>query len=178
MSGAPESQDSVSSRTDGPAPSDRYECSTTLPLRTPTHPDPADEWSTLRHSTFRIYRFRFLNNAAIELVNPRKEHDGEFAPTAITPLVATKAIVPGSGTVDPVPLAQLLIELSSKVTAPLSAMTLPQLSEAPVFSVSLAKAMRVPSNAVVLPRVAELPTFFSIDVSVGFENEETTVGER
>jgi hypothetical protein len=114
----------------------------------------------------------------IELVNPRKENDGEFAPTAMAPLVATKAIVPGSGTVDPVPLAQLLIELSSKVTAPLSAITLPQLSEAPVFSVSLAKAMRVPSNAVVLPRVAELPTFFSIDVSVGFENEETTVGER
>ena len=97
-----------------------------------------------RHSTIPIYRFRLLKNAAIELPIPKKneEVDG-FAPTAMAPPVAAKAIDPGSGTVCPTVL-QLLMRLSSNVTAPLSAITLPQLTVAPVSRVSLAKAMRFP----------------------------------
>src|ERR1035437_921461 len=77
--------------------------------------------------TFNSYRFRFLKNAGIEAPNPQKEKFEEFAPAAIAPPVATRAIVPGSGVV-PVPPAQLPVSmlLVSMVTAPFRAIALPQ----------------------------------------------------
>ena len=48
--------------------------------------------------------------------------------------------------------------LPCSVTAPVSAMTLPHPSVAPVFRVSLASAIIFPSNDVPVPRVAEVPT--------------------
>jgi hypothetical protein len=48
--------------------------------------------------------------------------------------------------------------LPCSVTAPVSAMTLPHPSVAPVFRLSLAREIIFPSNDVVVPRVAELST--------------------
>src|ERR1035441_8274013 len=89
---------------------------------------------------FSAYRFRCLKNAGIEAPNPQKEKFEEFAPAAIAPPVATRAIVPGSGVVVPpaeLPGNKLLV---SNVTAPFRAIPLPQLTSAPVFSVTLASA--------------------------------------
>ena len=61
------------------------------------------------------------------------------------------------------PSVSLLVQavemvLSSNVTAPVDAKSLPQLSVAPVFAVMLAVARIFPSNDVPVPRVAEQPT--------------------
>src|SRR5450755_3979823 len=104
----------------------------------------------------RGYRLRFLQNALSALHIPRKEKLEEFAPTAIAPPVVSRAMVPGSGVVPLV--TQLLIVLVSNVTAPLSAMALPQSIVASWFKVMLWSATMFPMNAVVVPSVAELPT--------------------
>src|ERR1035437_5651191 len=89
-----------------------------------------------------------------------------IAPATPRMPVASNPNVPGSGVVlttpPPVPptapAVQVLMVLSSSVTAPVSAMALPQLIVAPVARVMLVLAMMFPTNEVVVPRVAELPT--------------------
>src|ERR1700690_2629025 len=100
------------------------------------------------HMQFCSYRFRLLKNAEIEPPNPQKEKFEDLAPAAIAPPVASRPIVPGSGVV-PVP-AQLFMVLSSMVTAPLSAMALPQLMVAAWSRVMLWSAIMVPWNSVVV----------------------------
>ena len=66
-------------------------------------------------------------------------------------------MVPGSGTAETV-LAQLVMVLPCRVTAPFCAKALPHLMVAPVFRLMLVRARIFPSNAVLVPSVAELPT--------------------
>src|SRR5438309_2001860 len=57
----------------------------------------------------------------------------------------------------PAPEAGTLIALKSRVTAPVSAKTLPA-TLVPVVTVSLMCARMLPTKTVLVPRVAELPT--------------------
>ena len=64
--------------------------------------------------------------------------------------------------------------LVSSVTAPVSAMTLPHPSVAPVCMVTLVSAIIFPTNDVVVPRVAELPTCQNtLSVASGIDNRNT-----
>src|SRR5206468_1654031 len=77
--------------------------------------------------------------------------------TAVAEGLPPKPILPKS--VRPPPSAEQSLEivLVSIVTAPFSAIALPQMIVSVVLSVMLWSAMRLPANAVEVPSVAELP---------------------
>src|SRR5271157_2940849 len=99
------------------------------------------------HLSFNPYRFSFLRNAAMAPHNPKTTKlEGSMAaaptpnrPGASRPIVAGSGMVPG----EEVQLSVLMV-LVSRVTAPVRAITLPQLRVTPVVSVSLVCAIIVP----------------------------------
>jgi hypothetical protein len=107
---------------------------------------PIQAWDAWLGAAFRICCFRLLENAVNQNSLRRTKPAKLRMPEPNRKMLLGSGVVPVVVVLVVVVAAQLSIKLSSKVTAPLSAIILPQLSDAPVFSVSLATAMMVPSN--------------------------------